>query len=112
MAVALILPKPQKLKRKQKPINGDHGVASQRIADARTILSYSRELAEAVMRDGKKASGSRSVPRTLRAAAMLEKGDVDGYAVWKRSGRGRGLAQSPERVTTGLPISVLRLPSS
>ena len=32
-----------------------------------------------------KASGSRSVPRTLRAVAMLEKSGLDGYAVWKRS---------------------------
>ena len=34
MAVAMLRPEPKKLKRKQNAINGDHGVAHQRIADA------------------------------------------------------------------------------
>ena len=32
-----------------------------------------------------KTSGSRIVPQAMRADAMLEKGDLDGYAVWRRS---------------------------
>ena len=50
MAVAIISPEPKKLKRKQKPISGDHVVSSQRVADARAVFGYSPELAEAVMR--------------------------------------------------------------
>ena len=49
MAVAMISPEPVKLKRKQNAINGDQGVAHQRVADARAVLNYSRELAEAAM---------------------------------------------------------------
>ncbi len=69
MAVAMISPDPKQLKRKQKPINGDHGVASQRIADARAVLKYSRELAEAVMR------GEKPLQAAL-AEARLSQGSV------------------------------------
>ena len=49
MAVAMLSPEPEKLKRKQNTINGDHGAPQQRIADARAVLKYSPELAQAVM---------------------------------------------------------------
>ena len=53
MAIAMISPEPKKLKRKQMPINGEHGISSQRVADARAVLNYSPDLAKAVMHDGK-----------------------------------------------------------
>ena len=40
MAVAMLLPEPEKLKRKQKTINGEHGVSQQRLSDARAVLAY------------------------------------------------------------------------
>ena len=49
MAVAMISPAPKKLKRKRNAINGDPGVPKQRVADARAVLGYSPELAQAVM---------------------------------------------------------------
>ena len=47
MAIAMLSPAPKKLKRKEKPINGGHGVSTQRLSDARAVLAYSLELAEA-----------------------------------------------------------------
>ena len=41
MAIAMLLPEPEKLKRKQKTINGEHGVSQQRLSDARAVLAYS-----------------------------------------------------------------------
>ena len=66
MAVAMIRPEPEEAKERGKKggrgkkatINGEvSGVAQQRVADARAVLSYSHELAQAVMR-GDKGSAS------------------------------------------------------
>ncbi len=62
MAVAMLSPEPEDASERGKkggrgkkaPTNGEvSGVNSQRLADARTVLAYSPELAEAVMRHGK-----------------------------------------------------------
>ena len=44
MAIAMLSPAPKKLKRKERPINGDHGMTSQHLADARAVLAYSPDL--------------------------------------------------------------------
>ena len=57
MAIAMLSPEPEKGGRGKKgAISGKFsGVAHQRLSDARAVLAYSPELAEAVMRHGKKA---------------------------------------------------------
>ena len=73
MAVAMISPEPKKLKRKQNAINGDHGVVHQRVADARAVLAYSLELAEAVMRDGKPLQAALAETRLSQGSVLNER---------------------------------------
>ncbi len=69
---------------KKATINGEvSGVAHQRVSDARAVLTYSRELAEAVMLGGK----------------PLQAAPVEGLA---RDGRGGGLSGAGEGQTDRL----------
>ena len=63
MAVAMLSPKPEDASERGKkggrgkkaPTNGEvSGINSQRLADARAVLAYSREISEAVLRCGER----------------------------------------------------------
>ena len=70
MAVAILNPFPEKRGRGNKSTtNGEFGVVQQRVSDARAVLKFSRELADAVMH------GEKPLQAAL-AEARLSQGGV------------------------------------
>jgi hypothetical protein len=51
MALAMIYPEPEKLKRAGSSVSEQQEIGKGRLSMARTVLGYSRELAEAVLAD-------------------------------------------------------------
>ncbi len=79
MAVAMLRPEPEEAKERGKkggrgkkaPINGE--VSSQRLADARAVLTYSREHAEAVIREGKPLHAALAETRQSQGTVRKER---------------------------------------
>ena len=85
MAVAMLRPEPETAEErgqkggrgKKASINGQvSGVSRQRLSDARAVLAYSRELAQAVMRAGKPLQAALAEARQSQGAVRNERASL------------------------------------